>query len=184
MTVQFQGQPNQTYLCASNPVSGLYQADADGIVTVNAPSYKDVLELQNLGLTLIPGAGPGLAGQLIARLIGANMNTTGDQAFTMSQFSQLNPWRTVKLTATNVSVSLTTAVGGVYPAASKGGTALVAATQVYSALSASTIALDLTLAVGTTVYAKGAQIYLSLTTAQGAAATADLYCFGDVYALE
>jgi hypothetical protein len=54
---------------------------------------------------------------------------------------------------------------------------------VYSALTAAAIALDLTLAAGTVVYAKGGQLYLSLTSPQGAAATADLYVWGDVYAL-
>ena len=95
----------------------------------------------------------------------------------------MNPSRISKITATNASVSLTTAVGGIYPAAAKGGTAAVANSQVYSALTAAAIALDLTLAAGTVVYAKGGQLYLSLTSPQGAAATADLYVWGDVYAL-
>ena len=183
MQVTLQGTPNQTYICANNPVSGNYTADADGIIVVQAPSYKDVQDLQNQGCQVIPYSSTGLAGALIGRLIGANMNTTADQAFSMTQYAQLNPSRISKITATNASVSLTTAVGGIYPAAAKGGTAAVANSQVYSALTTAAIALDLTLAAGTVVYSKGGQLYLSLTSPQGAAATADLYVWGDVYAL-
>ena len=121
------------------------------------------------------------AAMLLGRIIGANMNVTTDQPFVLTNWASLNPFRITKITAKNASVSLTTAAGGVYPSASKGGTAIVAAGQLYSALTTSTLAVDLTLAVGTTVYAKGGAPILSLTTAQGVAATADLYLFGDIY---
>lgn len=121
------------------------------------------------------------AGMLLGRILGANMNVTTDQPFVLTNYAALNPFRITKITAKNASISLTTAAGGVYPAATKGGTAIVAAGQVYTALTAATIALDLTLAAGTTVYAKGGAPILSLTTGQGAGATADLYLFGDVY---
>ena len=121
------------------------------------------------------------SGQLLGRLIGANMNVTTDQPFVMTNWASLNPFRITKITAKNASISLTTAAGGVYPVASKGGAAIVASSQVYTSLSAATIALDLTLAAGTTVYAKGGSPILSLSTAQGAAATCDLYLFGDIY---
>jgi hypothetical protein len=121
------------------------------------------------------------AAMLLGRIIGANMNVTTDQPFVMTNWAALNPFRITKITAKNASTSLTTAAGGVYPSATKGGTAIVAAGQAYTALTAATIALDLTLAVGTTVYAKGGSPILSLTTGQGGAATADFYLFGDVY---
>jgi hypothetical protein len=121
------------------------------------------------------------SGMLLGRLIGANMNETTDQPFVLTSWAALNPFRITKITAKNASVSLTTAEGGLYPAAAKGGTAIVASTQLFSTLTAAAIALDLTLAVPNTVYAKGGEAVLSLTTAQGAAATADFYLFGDVY---
>ncbi len=121
------------------------------------------------------------AGMLLGRIIGANMNVTTDQPFALTNYAALNAFRITKITAKNASISLTTAAGGVYPAASKGGTAIVASGQAYSSLSASSIALDLTLAAGTTVYAKGGAPILSLTTPQGAAASCDLYLFGDIY---
>lgn len=226
-------QANTTYICAGNPVSGSYTSNANGVITVNAPSYLDIINLLTQGCTFIGASGgldnfaattdPGVtndntqnyaigstwlntstgvqwravgvatgaaewvpqvgSGMLIGRLIGANMNTTADQAFAMTQWGQLNKFRITKITAKNASVSLTTAVGGVYTAVSKGGTAVVAATQAYSALTAATLAADLTIATtpGLTVNAAATDIWLSLTTAQGAAATADLYCYGDPY---
>lgn len=81
-----------------------------------------------------------------------------------------------KIIVSNASISLTTAAGGVYTSTSKGGTAVVAAGQVYSALTTSAKTLSLTL--NNTDVRTGANLYLSLTTGQGAAATADVYVFG------
>ncbi|MBV9858745.1 MAG: hypothetical protein JO038_01365 [Alphaproteobacteria bacterium] len=116
------------------------------------------------------------------RLVGANMNTTADQAIPLF-LPQTAPFRVSKITARNASISLTAAVGGIYTAASKGGTALVAATQAYSSLTTAASALDLTLAAtpSNTVFAPGTALYLSLSTAQGTAATADVFLFGDCF---
>jgi hypothetical protein len=75
---------------------------------------------------------------------------------------------------------LTLAVGGFYSAASKGGDAIVAATQVYTTLTVGAKTLDVTLAaIGLSDVRTEATLYLSLTTGQGGAATADVYIFGD-----
>jgi hypothetical protein len=85
---------------------------------------------------------------------------------------------------TNASLSLTTAVGGFYPTVSKGGTPIVAATQVYSALTTAAALLSATLAAFGSGNAFSASnltawsIYFALTTPQGAAATADIYICG------
>lgn len=122
-------------------------------------------------------------GVLLGRLIGANMNVTTDQPIVMTNWAVLNKYRPTKITVKNASTSLTTAAGGVYNAVSKGGTAVVAAAQAYSGLTGSTLALDLTIAStpGLTLQNANVALYLSLTTAQGGAATADLYVWGDVY---
>ncbi len=89
-----------------------------------------------------------------------------------------------RIVVNNASISLTTAAGGVYDTASKGGNAIVANTQVYSALTASTKWVDLTIAtIGTTDIVTTGVLYLSLTTAQGAAATADVLVIGDALTL-
>ena len=78
----------------------------------------------------------------------------------------------------NASTSLTTAVGGIYTAASKGGIAVVSNLQTYSALTAATLGMDATVAAAGLDELTAAALYLSLTTPQGGAATADVFVFG------
>lgn len=113
--------------------------------------------------------------QLLGKLIGANMNVTTDQAIPITRIGS-QKYLITKIFVTNASTSLTAADGGIYTATSKGGTAIVAAAQVYTALTAATVGLDLTLAVNNTYTLDN--LYLSLTGAQGGAATADIYVFG------
>lgn len=111
--------------------------------------------------------------QLLFQLIGADMNVTTDQAFV-----QYQPFSTYLLThaiATNASVDMTAADGGIYTAASKGGTALVPAAQVYTALTVPAASLLLTIAAGRN---NALDLYLSLTGAQGGAGTCDFYILG------
>ena len=113
---------------------------------------------------------------VLASLIGADFNVTTDQSITIPA----GRWIVRKIVVSNASISLTTAAGGIYTAASKGGTAIVAAAQVYSALTASGKFVDLTLAAGmATDILTATTIYFSLTTAQGAAATGDIFIIGD-----
>ena len=86
-----------------------------------------------------------------------------------------------KITVLNTSVNgMSTATGGIYPAISKGGTAVVASGQVYTGLT-NAAALDLTLNAATAVLPSGTPLVFSLTTGQGAAATADIYAYGKIY---
>lgn len=118
-------------------------------------------------------------------LYGANFNVTTDQAIPISVPS--GTWAIDSIAISNPSVSLTTAQGGFYTAVSKGGVAVVASTQAYSTLTtnaANTTGnyMTATLATaGNTTMFEGLTgssliktLYLSLTTAQGAAATADV----------
>lgn len=101
------------------------------------------------------------------------MNTTADQAFTKA-FSFTN-YVITAIYAINASASLSLAAGGIYTAAAKGGTPIVAAVQVYSGLTTATKVLTLTLA---NTDQQTATPILSLTTGQGAAATADFIVTG------
>lgn len=123
-------------------------------------------------------------------LLSANFNVTTDQAIPVSVPSAT--YLVDKIIISNPSISLTTAAGGFYTAASKGGIIVVAAAQAYSGLTTNTAnttgnALSATISTaGATTdfggYAQGANavptIYFSLTSGQGAAATADIrvYC--------
>lgn len=125
--------------------------------------------------------------QCLFKLIGANMNVTTDQAFVpvfggaipssylISAIRVLNA-----RDASDATLSLDTAAGGVYNAISKpAGGILVAAAQAYSTLTGITLGLDLT----KTALCNGPQSlnpYLSLTTGQGAASKADFYIFGRI----
>jgi hypothetical protein len=174
----YQCAPYQVIAAGPYPTSGPYAAGADGIVTGVSPN--DTLPMLNAGCSLV-GAG-GNSYELLGRLIGANMNVTTDQPFVWLAAPN-TVYRVTKITCTNASTSLTSAEGGVYTAASKGGTAIVAATQAFSGLTGSTLALDLTLAStpSNTFFASStAAPILSLTDAQGAAATADCYVYGQL----
>lgn len=147
--------------------------------------YQDLAETTPvaLGSTLTVAGAATVTGQvfgtgmdqLLGKLIGANMNVTTDQAIPITRIGT-QKYLITKIVVTNASTSLTNADGGIYTATSKGGTAIVAAAQVYTALTAATVALNLTLAVNNTYTLDN--IYLSLTGAQGGAATADIYVFG------
>lgn len=116
--------------------------------------------------------------RLLCSIRTANFNSTADQACTIAV--GVTAWAPTSIFVTNCSASLTLAVGGVYPTTSKGGTALVANTQIYTALTTSTIVFGLTLAanIATTRYT-AATIYLALTTGQGTASTCDFYVWGN-----
>jgi hypothetical protein len=147
-----------------------YATDSAGVVAYVA--LQDVGSMTSAGCHIL-GTSSGLIG-----ILHADMNSTYDQQIPL--FVTNNVYRITKITAANASVDLTTAAGGIYPAPAKAGTAPVANSQVYSALTTNQLAVDLTLATATTVYPVGQKLYFSLTTAQGAAATADIMVYGDV----
>lgn len=120
--------------------------------------------------------GPGVVG-MIGAITGANFNSTADQAIAI--LPQVSKYRISSIEITGCSASLTLAAGGFYSAASKGGTAIVAAAQVYTGLTGSTLVLNPTISAtgGTTAWTL-ATIYFALTTAQGGAATCNIAIFG------
>jgi hypothetical protein len=116
--------------------------------------------------------------RVLCSIRAANFNSTADQACAI--LASVTAWAPTSIVATNCTGTFKLAAGGVYPATSKGGTALVAAAQAYTALTGSAIVLGLTLAanIATTRYAINT-VYLSLTTAAGSAATCDFYVIGN-----
>lgn len=117
--------------------------------------------------------------RILFKLIGANMNSTADQQFTkVGTFTSWTPVSNGAYKLVNPSISLSTAAGGVYSAASKGGDQLVASSQTYS--TAGTVGTSSQAMTGSSL-GNGVRTetpYLSLTTGQGVAATADIYIFG------
>jgi hypothetical protein len=131
------------------------------------------------------------AQKVLASVFSANFNTTTDQPILIPP--AITAFQLTGIIVTNASISLTTAAGGFYPAAGKGGSAIVASSQAYSSLINANLLLQPTL----TAFAQSARFssanlplilgtnnqyslaaYLSLTTAQGNPATADVYLLG------
>jgi hypothetical protein len=114
------------------------------------------------------------AEQVLFSLIGANMNAITDQALTKAFI--FNKYRVTRVMVFgNNGTSLTAAAGGIYTGAGKTGSAIVAASQAYTAITATDKGMDATLALTDRFTAAPV---LSLTTPQGATATADFYLIG------
>jgi len=120
--------------------------------------------------------------QVLATLLSADFNSIADQPLLLP--SSMTAFAITGIIVTNSQISLTTASGGFYPQTSKGGTAIVANSQVYSSLTGATKLLNCTIEATAlaTYYTRGNvpdwAIYLSLTVAQGINATADVYLLG------
>lgn len=115
------------------------------------------------------------SGNLLGFLSGADLNSTSDQGIAINSSNYVLR----KIVVTNCSGSATTAVGGFYAATSK-ATALVANTQVYSAMTGPTLITSATLnSTATSTRRTETTLYFSLTTPQGSAMTADIYIYGD-----
>lgn len=171
MTLMIAPVANKTF---ATSLGNSFTSDQDGIIR-NVSFTQDVTDLQAAGCRVISFWAPDLLfyGKAL------NFNSSADQQ--LNQTAWTGKFRPSLITVTNASVSLTTAAGGVYSAAAKGGTAIVAAGQAYIALTAALLALDLTLNSPATVFASGTPVFLSLTTPQGGAATADINVYGKVY---
>lgn len=129
--------------------------------------------------------------KVLGYVFGANFNSTGDQPILLP--ASVSVFRPNTIIVTNASVSLTTAVGGFYSASNKGGSQIVASNTTYSTLTTPNALSGLTLTTfGLTTRFSAANlplllgpngqyvlaIYLSLTTGQGAPASADVYVTG------
>lgn len=114
----------------------------------------------------------------LCKITSANMNVTTDQACAIP--AAITAWAPTAIWVTNCNATLAggLAAGGFYTAASKGGTAIVAAVQVYTGLTTATIILPLTIATGLTTRFTVASAFFSLTVANGSAVTCDVYLLG------
>lgn len=111
--------------------------------------------------------------RLLAVATGVSVNATGDQA-TLAIINSTN-YSVSNVVFTNASISLTTAAAGLFTAPSAAGTAVVA-NAALSALTGSTVVSQRTVAA--TAIQTGQNLYLNVGTAQGAAATMDVYVYG------
>ena len=110
------------------------------------------------------------------RLIGSaqsvNLNSVGD---TLAQILVAGRVSVAYVLVTNASVDLTTAQIAVYTLPAAGGTAVLSATALTGATTAAKV---VNTAATSTDAITGLNLYIRNTTAQGAAATADVFIYG------
>jgi hypothetical protein len=107
----------------------------------------------------------------------ANFNATTDTSIPIKTIGS-DRYIITDIMVSNCSTSLSTARGGVYTGAGKTGTALALTTQTMEGCNGASGLQQLSLQNVTRATYNIATLYLSLTTAQGAAATGDIYVFG------
>jgi len=109
---------------------------------------------------------------------GLNLQSTEDQALTkMFSGSAYIPTRILAVRKTGgVTVAC---AGGIYTAAAKGGTDIVAAGQSYAAVTGTLGFIAATIEALTVAFTEN-PLYLSLTTGSTGACTADVFVFGVV----
>ena len=110
--------------------------------------------------------------RLLASAQGVNVNSTADTAMPIINSSR---WSVSNVVFTNASISLTTATAGVFTAPAAGGTGIVADAAL-SGLTAASVVSQRT--VASTAAQTGDYLYLDVGTAQGAAATMDVFVYG------
>ena len=110
--------------------------------------------------------------RLLGVVQGVNLNATGD---TVIPVINATTYSVANVILVNASVSLTSAFGGLFSAAGGGGTAIVA-NAALSGATGPTVVSQRT--VASTATLTGPYMYWNVGTAQGAAATGDVYVYG------
>ena len=123
-------------------------------------------------------------GRVVGALIGANVNQTNtDIAIPLFLLPGCN-YIISKVFLNGASISLTTATFGVFSGAGATGVTIVTAGAVLSSLTSSTSNQQATLAATATTtvlnQTTAPVLYLRIGTAQGAAATVDIYVVADI----
>lgn len=120
----------------------------------------------------------GFGSILLGSVTGLNLNAAnGTDTFIPFQDTPTK-FRVRAIAMTNGSINPTTARFTVNTAAAAGGTAVV--TSVTPSLASAAVVQDLTIASTNTITGVGG-LFVNLGTQQGAAATVDLYIYGDIY---
>ena len=110
--------------------------------------------------------------RLLASAQSVNLNATGDTVMPVINTSRYSVSNVV---FTNASTSLTTAAAGVFSSAAAGGTAIVSNVALSGQTSASVVT---NATINSTAAQTGQNIYFNVGTAQGAAATMDVFVYG------
>jgi len=121
----------------------------------------------------------GFGSVLLGSALGVNLNaTTNADTAVIPLIDTPTKFRIRAVAMTNGSINPTTARFAINTGAANTGTAVV--TSVTPSLASSAVVQDLSIASTNAITGTG-NLYVYLTTAQGAAATVDLYIYGDIY---
>lgn len=144
----------------------------NGPSSTNTANTQAALTPVNAGLP-VPQASQ--AFRLIGVAKGVNANAVGDTAIPIINASN---WTVGSVLLTNASISLTTAAAGIFTAPAAGGSA-IRTNAALSALTGPTVTNIAAPAAGTSTRNSTEQVvYFNVATAQGAAATLDVYLYG------
>lgn len=159
------------------PSGNQYTPDANGWITVPATNNDDIRFLIWNGFFVVPAVQVSMC---IATLLGANCNITTAQPLIMHQ-PLFAKYHVTKVIYKNASATLSSTSGSIYNAATSG-------TALYTAAAIPLTAVNTSVDVSTTTsgtpgptQAAGTALFLILGTAEGSAATCDIYVMGDVY---
>jgi hypothetical protein len=146
-----------------------------------APGEQDLMRIVHVVRQLSEGRSNAHFTALGGFASNVNLNATGDTAITIAPSATQYRVQAVLVKNKGTTASLSTARAGLFTAAGGGGLAL-AADQALSAITANAVNTDANmLALTTTVGARAAidasTLYFRVGTAQGAAATADVYVY-------
>jgi hypothetical protein len=115
---------------------------------------------------------------LLGSALGVNLNTATNVDTIIPMIDTPTKFRVRAIAMTNGSINPTTARFTIQTAALQGGVAVV--TSVTPSLASAAVVQDLSIASTNTISGTG-NLYLNLATAQSAAATVDIYVYGDIY---
>ena len=123
---------------------------------------------------------------IIGLLRGANWGITTDQTIPilpmtpggLGYLPSATKYRVTAVWVENCTGALSSAAGGVYDAASKGGNALVAAGQTWATCTSATTMQTATLGAALSVKETAQNLFLSLTTGNGTTQTGDIFIEG------
>jgi hypothetical protein len=115
---------------------------------------------------------------LLGSVTGLNLNAANGTDVFVPFPDTPTKFRVRAVAMTNGSINPTTARFTINTAAAAGGTAIVS--SVTPSLASASVVQDLTIASTATVTGIGG-LFINLGTQQGAAATVDIYIYGDIY---
>ena len=186
-----QGTGNTTFASGSDVLlidSGSNSVDTPAAGSSHMVNLAKVMAGETVGVTNPALCAAGMK-CVIGVLRGANFNIITDQPITIRPLTSSDTgfiaaaikYFITDIYVANCSASLTTAKGGFYTATSKGGTIIGATTTPFTnCVSATTMQRLTGLTNQDSTVFNQATLYLSLTTAQGSAATGDVYVIGEL----